>query len=355
MKKKNSYLTLLAAIAILLISVFVSVKTAKRIQADDYALKIDAAQRTQVCMNAVKGYKEELGLSISPEDLHGTGMLGDEFSGITTTVGVVDAKRTTANPDMAAMIVQMLEEAGIKSGDTVGAAFSGSFPAWNIATLCACAAMEVNLVYIASAGSSMYGANQIDLTFPDMVMRLADDGLIPQYPVAMSLGGDWDCGMEMDPEAVEALLPHLRAYGIPFIYEEDFAKNLALRQQVYEDNGPISVFFGVGGNVTTIGRGEDTMPRGVVRPYTVKTVTDESGLLDYYNANGMTVIHLLNVKEMVADYGLAYDPETLLPIGQAAVYYQTAYSKGYIAAGLALSLGLLFYDRYRRKKENETA
>lgn len=54
-------------------------------------------------------------------------MIGDEYTPITTSLGSEEAKRTTANPDMAALLVQMLTEAGVKSGDTIGAGLFG-FP-----------------------------------------------------------------------------------------------------------------------------------------------------------------------------------------------------------------------------------
>ena len=45
-------------------------------------------------------------------------------------------------------------------GDRVGAAFSGSFPGLNLAVLSACQVMEVELVYICSAGASTYAPAQ---------------------------------------------------------------------------------------------------------------------------------------------------------------------------------------------------
>ena len=61
---------------------------------------------------------------------------------------------------MGALLVQMLTEAGVKSGDTIGAGFSGSFPTLNLAVLAAGEAMNVKVIYIASMGASTFGANQ---------------------------------------------------------------------------------------------------------------------------------------------------------------------------------------------------
>ena len=349
--KQTKNRTLAAAAAVLALCIAIALLAGKTVHAEDYAIKCDAAQRMQACMDAVKRYKSELGIPLSAEDWHETGMLGEEFTGITTTIGALEAKRTSANPNMAAMLVQMLGEAGVKRGDTVGAAFSGSFPALNLAALAACQAMGVNIIYISSVGASMYGANQPELTFPDMLLRMAEEGLVP-LPVALSLGGDWDCGMEMDPEEVEKLLPRLQNCGIPFIYEPDYEKNVALRMAIYQENGPIRCFIGVGGNVTTIGRGEDTMPCGVVQPYYRLTSSEKSGLLEIYSARGLPVLHVLDVKELAVRYGFPYDPRSPEPIGSGAVYERCSYPRAVCVLGIAAAAGLLAYGKYQRKREN---
>lgn len=61
-------------------------------------------------MDDIRDYKLEAGLSLTPYDTHKTGMIGDEYTPITTSLGSEEAKRTTANPDMAALLVQMLTE-----------------------------------------------------------------------------------------------------------------------------------------------------------------------------------------------------------------------------------------------------
>ena len=349
--KQTKGWTLAAAAAVLAVCIAIALHCGKTVRAEDYAIKHDAAQRMQGYMDAVKRYKSELGIPLSKEDLQETGMLGEEFTGITTTVGALEAKRTSANPNMAAMLVQMLEEAGVKRGDTVGAAFSGSFPSLNLATLAACQAMGVNIVYTASVGASMYGANQPELTFPDMLLRMAQEELVP-LPAALSLGGDWDCGMEMDAEEVEKLLPRLQGCGVPFLYEPDYEKNVALRMTIYQENGPIRCFIGVGGNVTTIGRGEDTMPCGVVQPYYRLTSSEKSGLLEIYSAKGLPVMHVLDVKELALRYGFPYDPQKPEPIGSGAIYESRSYPRAVCVLGIAAAAGLLILGKYREKREN---
>ena len=214
----------------------------------------------------IRGYKAELGLPLSEDDLHGSGLIGEPYTFITTTNGALEAKRTAANPEMAALLVEMLTEAGVKPGDTVGAGFSGSFPGLDLATLAACQTMGVHCVYIASVGASTYGANQPELTFPDMALRLWQDGELDTAPALVTPGGQDDCGYDMDQDLLEGILARVEAGGLTVMRQPDFEANLQARMALYEEQGPITCFVGVGGNLTTTGPGEKDVGWGVISP-----------------------------------------------------------------------------------------
>src|SRR5690606_13924448 len=61
-------------------------------------------------------------------DPNGTGLIGVEDSKITTSSGQLEAKRTTTNPDFAALVVSLLREVGVGKGDAVAVGASSSFP-----------------------------------------------------------------------------------------------------------------------------------------------------------------------------------------------------------------------------------
>ena len=348
--QKRRTLALFLAVIWLAGCLFLTLTLGQTQPAEDYAVKLQAAETLQDWMDSVKAYKLEAGLSLTPYDTHQTGMIGDEYTPITTSLGAEEAKRTTANADMAALLVQMLTEAGVKPGDTIGAGFSGSFPALNLAVLAACQTMGVKVIYIASMGASTFGANQPEFTFPDMVCRLYLDGKLQTPPALITPGGDYDCGGEMFPEERDAALGRIAAYGMADIMQEkDFAANLKAREELYESQGPISCFVGVGGNITTIGTEEDTMNPGVLAPYTITTVRATDGLLQVYNAKGLPVLHLLNIKELVARYGLPFDPERITPPGQSALYYHTVYPRLLALAGVVGGAVILFFGFKRRR------
>ena len=147
----------------------------------------------------------------------------------------------------------------------------------------------------------------------------------------------------------EEALARIASYGVADIMQErDFAANLKAREDLYETLGPISCFVGVGGNITTIGLEEDKMKAGVMVPYTVTSVRSDDGLLQYYNAHGLPVLHLLNIKQLAAQYGLPFDPETIVPPGQSALYYHTVYPHFPALAGVLGAVCILVFAFKRR-------
>ena len=93
---------------------------------------------------------------------------------------------------------------------------------------------------------------------------------------------------------------------------------------------------------------------GVTAPGHVRTVDEKRGLLERYNEDGLPVIYLLNIKRLVAEYGLPYDPQELPAIGESAVYYETVYRRPLALVGAAAAVGLLLWGRHCRCREEET-
>lgn len=354
-KKEKTILRLLcAALALLMFSGFMTHRSATTLPNEFYDTQIDAARRLEACFAAVRSYKEEVGIPMSEHDLHRTGMIGAEYTGITTTIGALEAKRTTAWPDMAALCVRMLYEAGVQPGDRVGAGFSGSFPGMNLAVVTACEAMGVELVCISSVGASTYGANNPELTFPEMMHRLAEDGLISTRSVAVTMGGDFDIGMEMDPTLSDPVRQRLRAAGLNLVEIKDYTENLAMREEYYRLSGPITCFIAVGGNLTSLGRGEEgvSLGQGVLHARRTLRLDDNSGLVQRYLAAGLPVINLLNIKQIMAEYSMPFDPVTWPEAGRSAAYYSIRFESFWLTAGLAgTALLLAACLRVRRRTQ----
>ncbi|MCQ2419563.1 MAG: poly-gamma-glutamate system protein [Clostridia bacterium] len=355
--RKHPAVYLLLCVLLITAAIMSTIAGSRSVPDDLYDIKLAAAEKMELCMARIRAYKEEAGLQISPEDTFQTGMIGESYTYITTTLGAVEAKRTSANPDMAALAVELLHEAGVRPGQTVGAGFSGSWPALNIAVLCACEAMQVRCVYIVSVGASTYGANQPELTAPDIFCRLSEENLLPA-PLAITPGGAYDVGQDMDSELLHQILTRLEPFGIPIYQVADYEENIRLRMHLYAQTGPIDCFVGVGGNVTTLGKNGTDLGQGVIHPDKVHFISSGSSLLERYCAQGLPVIHFLNIKKLVADYGLPYDPEVLSAPGSSAVYFEKHYSPIPAVVCLILCAVLLIAYRtstrqYRQKQADQ--
>jgi len=316
-----------------------------------YARMAAAAQTMERLSAAVRGYKQDRGISIDPAaDVLGTGLIGPDASAVVTTMGALASKRTSADPVMAALCVRLLLEAGVTAGDRVGCCFSGSFPGLALATICAVEAIGAQPVVIASVGASTYGATDETLTLPEILLLLHRDGFISEPPIAITPGGEHDTGSNMfgvllpgdfpDPETVYA---RIEALGAPMTNIPEFEENLTWRMGLY---GDISCFVNTGGNVMALGRNDRGLALGVGLLRGRGSAHPDAGLLERYLNLGVPVIHLLNLKRLVADYGLPYDPPALAGTGAAAVYYQTEYPRALIAAALAAVLALLLLYRW---------
>lgn len=306
-----------------------------------------AAARMEACEAALKEERLRRGVPLSEEDYLEIGLIGLSSSAITTTVGSPEAKRTSELPDMAAMCVRILDDAGLRRGDTIGACYSGSFPGLNLALICAADAMGIEIRYIASIGASSYGANVPEFTSPEMLYYLYESGMISEKPLAVTLGGDEDRGDNMlanlldeNREELKAAVGRLTALGLAPVIPESYAEDLAWRLELY---GGIDGFVNVGGNVA--GMGKDGQAYGLgqgILSDSGRKLEKESGLLEHYLREGIPAIQLLNLKQLCLEYGIAYDPAVKPEIGQGAVYYVRAYPKGLIAAAAFLAAaGLL--------------
>ena len=66
---------------------------------------------------AVRQEKLRIGIPVDRRlDTNDTGLIGVEYTDITTTLGSLSAKRTSTNPAFAAAVVDMLDQAGVRPG-----------------------------------------------------------------------------------------------------------------------------------------------------------------------------------------------------------------------------------------------
>jgi poly-gamma-glutamate system protein len=99
-----------------------------------YQKKVQASRLALEAMELVKSERLRRGIPIDKEaDPAASGLIGSFVTSVTTDAGNLEAKQTAINPNWAAVIVDLLQQANVKERDQVAVSFSGSFPALNIA------------------------------------------------------------------------------------------------------------------------------------------------------------------------------------------------------------------------------
>lgn len=352
-----SYLMLIWSL-LMIVALLVTLLTPKKVENRYYEEQIASATLAKTAMEKIKERKIELGISFPKEDVYQSGMIGEWFSDITTTSGMIGAKRTAINPDFAAVYIDMFREAGLKKGDQIALVVSSSFPTLNISALAAIQVYELDACVMASIGSSTYGANNVDFTFFDMAEYLYNEGILTTRIDYVSFGGANDDGYEFPEEVRKSILDRINKSGVEFLCESDFEKNIKMRTDLILNECPdIKMLISVGGTLVAMGEGDtgSTLYRGLVQPTYLRTnkkVNDSKyGLLDTFLNRGVPVIQMLNIKGIALDYGVSYDPDVMPQIGTCDAYYEVSYNIDIPIISICLSLGLLVaYFVYQKKK-----
>ncbi|MFO7695002.1 MAG: poly-gamma-glutamate system protein [Vicinamibacterales bacterium] len=285
-----------------------------------------ASPRTQAAvlmarsLSSIKALRLEKGLALDRAlDPNETGIVGEEFTPLTTSLGDVAAKRTSANPAFAAVVVTYFERAGLAPGDVVAIGGSGSFPAFVLASLCAARALELRPILLYSIGSSMYGANIPGFTFVDMLARLRAEGLLPYTIAAVAPGGERDTGRGVlfDEEGT-TLVDEARRGGLPVVAGPTLGDRIRRRLDIYESAAagrPIRCFVNVGGATANFGDTAASLdvPNGLVLKLPGMPASPTRGLVFEFVARGVPVVHLLHVKGLARANGLPWDPVPFPP------------------------------------------
>jgi poly-gamma-glutamate system protein len=275
----------------------------------------EASQRMERAITAVARYHETARVPVDESlDPNRTGLIGPEYSPLFTTLGQLEAKRTTTNPDVAGLVVHLLARAGVSAGDTIALGCSASFPALMIAALAAAEAMGVHPVTILSLGASAYGATRPELNLLDIHDLLLNEGILTTAPAAVSLGGEGDVGADFDLAFRESLLRQIEGSGVPLVHDPDLRGNVARRMAIYlgEPGGRVAAFVNIGGADANLGtsplvlRVEPGLNTDLALPPPA-----QRGVLFEMAARGVPVIHLLHIRGLALRYGLPWDPMPL--------------------------------------------
>ncbi len=286
---------------------------------------VQAAKLMSEATLAVRHCREEKGVGIDPRfDPNRTGLIGLDYSPITTSLGNLEAKRTTTNPNLAGLLVHLLWEAGARRGDAVAIGASSSFPALIIASLCAAQALGLEPLLICSLGASQWGANNPDFHWLDIRDCLEKTGLLRMQPLAISLGGEGDRGQDMDPQGRDFLLAEAERRGYSVLPGADLPQLVRERIRLYNEAAggkQIKVFINIGGSFTNLGTDSKILNlKPGLTEFRNFPPPEKRGLIFEMGSHGIPVIHLLYIRGLIERYEFPWDPRPLPAVGVGAIY-----------------------------------
>ncbi len=323
------------------------------------SLQIEAAKIMSESIAAIRAAREEMGIPIDSElDPNKTGLIGDEFTLLTTTVGNLSAKRTSTNPDFAALMIKFFLQADLQSGDTIAIGSSGSFPALLLATFSACKAMGITPISIYAIGASEYGATIPNFTFIDILKILNQKNIINYQFSAVSMGGNNDHAEGMlFPESKDIIKTIVEQSGITFINTGNLVSSIEKRLNIYNEQAegnPIKLFVNIGGASANYGEtnASITFPNGLVKDGIEIPSLPERGLIFEFLERGIPVIHLLNIRDLALKNNIMIDPIPLPEIGQSEVYFQYETKRWIILLTFTVIIALFIFQKkyYNGKK-----
>lgn len=288
---------------------------------------IRARENTKILFEEIKQQKIKLGITIDEKlDINKTGIIGEEFTGLTTTMGDLDSKRLSTNSNFSAYFVKILKEANLKEGDKVFVNMSSSFPGLNLSLISALDILKLEGIIINSIGASMYGANNEEFIFLEMVEHLYNKKMIKNKILAYSYGGDWDIGGNFIEETKENIGERIKNLNIKKIYNKNINENLEERIKFYNSYGEPRYFFNVGGNLVF------------------------ERLENYYKKRNIPTTTMLNIKFIGSKVGISIqEKENIKNVG---IYYnKNSYVKEFLILAIFILGIILIRGSLNEKKK----
>ncbi len=281
------------------------------VHADAYAKKLRAVGLMERAERSIASRKRERGIVIDGRnDPDGYGIVGPQFTLITTDRGSQTAKVLAAHPNFAAAVTQWMLEARVRQGDLVAVGMTGSLPGFNLAVLSACRAIGAEPVIITSVGSSMFGATDPDLTWLDMESVVGGPDLLPYRSLATSLGGGGDAGRGLSPAGRQLLIDSAARNGVRLLDPPNVLEAVKQRVALYDSvaaarGKPIKLYVNVGGGVASLGGAQNArlIPPGLTFKLAARNYPNR-GVINVLAGRRIPVLQLLEVEKLARRFGI---------------------------------------------------
>lgn len=280
-------------------------------------------------------------------DPWGCGLVGVEWSAITTTLGDLEAKRTACNPAWSVRFSRWYREQGLVPGDRIAIYSSGSFPGLLLSALAAAEAMQLEPLLIVSLGASTWGANHPELPWPVLAAELRRAGFTRKRSDFYTLGGDEESGRGMAPEGEAALRKAAAASGVDLLEADNLAAMISLKADLLESH-QARLLVNIGGSHANMGDDPAILKLQVGPISPGEASVAGNGVIAFALDSGIPVIHMLNIRALGSQAGIPHDSAP----GRSAPAEARA---GWSLLGLILFLTVLLAHRRWKLGSDNTA
>lgn len=349
-----------------LVLVFLAVNSETKVKKIGYDDKIIASElMEQLIFEINKNFRIEK----SKLDLYNSGLIGLQNSPITTIQDndslMFKSKLLTTHPNFAAVIVEYFYDAEISSGDTIAVSMTGSFPGANLALLSVCETMNITPMIMSSAGSSAWGANRVDLSWPIIESYLFDNNFLKNRSIVYSMGGDNDNGDNLSDKGIEILESSI-PNNVNFINEFSLIDNISKKINFFDSKSSnYSMYVNIGGSASSLGNGldKDSLQVGLINFLDIQDISlNEFKNSISYNFLTEKSIPMLNIKNIIKLVPQDYISDLMtgnMKVGGGSLFYKyDPYNPFVISVCLLLSIALIVsigvYSHMQIKKRMET-
>ena len=265
------------------------------------------------------------------------GLIGLEWSGITTTLGELTSKRTACNPAWAVQFSRWFRQLGLKPGDHIAIYSSGSFPGLLLNALAAAEAAQLEPLLIVSLGASTWGANHPEVPWPVLAAELRSKGFIRKRADYYTLGGGAELGHGLAPESEALLRAVTKGAGVELLTAVSLEEMIMRKVELLQGFQP-RLLINIGGSQANLGDAEEVLrlQTGLVPANDINQAGN--GVIGFAMRKDIPVIHMLHIKSISNRVGIPYDSPPR-KIGPAQV------SVGWSIIGLALFFTVMFIHR----------
>lgn len=331
--------TLLVFLAVCSIILFyLAEKSQTPLKADFYEQKIQAAKLAKNAQMLIRNELSNKGFAIDAEnDPNLTGLIGPQYSLITTDRANLRDKLISTNPNLAAVVVDYLVRAGLHPGDLVAVFFTGSFPGANIAVLSACKVLELKPIVISSVGASSFGATREEFTWLDMENLFVANGLWDFRSVAASIGGGNDEGRGLSPRGRQLLEEAIKRNNVELITtpqpktpSDALQRNIAKRINIIDrerGDSDLKAVINVGGGLAAVGSAQNArlIPPGLSMSLRGRQFPAR-GAVNILAQRRLPVIHIFDLGTIAERSGLPLDITEEPEIGDGPIFIKQRYS-----------------------------